>query len=98
MESLVWLAIPGMIIAWLFLPRKAREKSNSGAKKYRTSGAVLFGINDVVDKIASNNARLKFTNLNVTNLLSPFAPPLLAVKSMDCADSFSIVNKPAAFS
>jgi hypothetical protein len=54
MESLVWLAIPGMIIAWLFLPRKAREKSNSGAKKYRTSGAVLFGINDVFAPSAAN--------------------------------------------
>jgi hypothetical protein len=54
MESLVWLAIPGLILVWLFLPRKAREKSNSGSKKYRTSGAVLFGINEIFAPSAAN--------------------------------------------
>jgi len=54
MESLVWLAIPGLILVWLFLPRKAHEKSNSGSKKYRTSGAVLFGINEVFAPSAAN--------------------------------------------
>lgn len=33
MESLVWLAIPGLVMVWLFLPRKAKEKPNSGSKK-----------------------------------------------------------------
>jgi hypothetical protein len=54
MESLVWLAIPGLILFWLFLPRKAREKSSSDSKKYRTSGAVLFGINEVFAPSAAN--------------------------------------------
>jgi hypothetical protein len=54
MESLVWLAIPGLILVWLFLPRNAREKSNSVSKKYRSSGAVLFGINEVFAPSAAN--------------------------------------------
>jgi hypothetical protein len=59
MESLVWLAIPGLILVWLFLPRKAREKSNSGPKKYRTSGALLFGINEVFAPSAANAAAVQ---------------------------------------
>ena len=54
MESLVWLAIPGLILVWLFLPRKARENSKSGTKKYRTSGAILFGINEIFAPSAAN--------------------------------------------
>ena len=56
MESLFWLAIPSLILVWLFIPRKAREKSKSGAKKYRSSGAVLFGINEVFAPSAANAA------------------------------------------
>lgn len=56
MEQLVWLSIPGLILVWLFLPRKAREKSNSNSKKYRSSGAVLFGINEVFAPSAANAA------------------------------------------
>jgi hypothetical protein len=54
MESLVWLAIPGLILVWLFLPRKARENSKSRTKKYRTSGAILFGINEIFAPSAAN--------------------------------------------
>jgi hypothetical protein len=54
MESLVWLSISGLILVWLFLPRKAREKSNSNSKKYRSSGAVLFGINELFAPSAAN--------------------------------------------
>jgi hypothetical protein len=54
MESIVWLLIPGLIAAWLFTPRRAREKSNPASKKYRTSGAVLFGINEVFAPSAAN--------------------------------------------
>ena len=59
MESLVWVAIPGLIAVWLFIPRKAREKSKSRAKKYRTSGAVLFGINEVFAPSAANAAAVQ---------------------------------------
>ena len=54
MESLVWLSISGLILVWLFLPRKAREKSNSNSKKYRGSGAVLSGINELFAPSAAN--------------------------------------------
>ena len=54
MESLVWIAIPGLILVWLFLPRKARENSKSRTKKYRTSGAILFGINEIFAPSAAN--------------------------------------------
>jgi hypothetical protein len=54
MESLVWLAIAGLILVWLFIPRKTREKSKTGTRKYRTSGAVLFGINEVFAPSAAN--------------------------------------------
>lgn len=54
MESLVWLAILGLILVWVFIPRKARDDSKSGSKKYRTSGAVLFGINEVFAPSAAN--------------------------------------------
>ena len=59
MDSLVWLAIPGLIVVLLFIPRKAREKSKSRAKKYRTSGAVLFGINEVFAPSAANAAAVQ---------------------------------------
>lgn len=54
MESLFWLAILGLILVWLFIPRKARDYSKSGSKKYRTSGAILFGINEVFAPSAAN--------------------------------------------
>ena len=54
MESLVWLAIPGLILVWLFLPRRAQENSKSRTKKYRTSGAILFGINEIFAPSAAN--------------------------------------------
>lgn len=56
MESIVWLTILGLILLWLFIPRKARDNSDRGAKKYRTSGAVLFGINEVFAPSAANAA------------------------------------------
>jgi hypothetical protein len=56
MESVVWLAVTGLLLVWLFIPRKARDNSNRGAKKYRTSGAVLFGINEVFAPSAANAA------------------------------------------
>jgi hypothetical protein len=56
MESIVWLAVIGLLLVWLFIPRKARDNSNRGAKKYRTSGAVLFGINEVFAPSAANAA------------------------------------------
>lgn len=56
MESIVWLAILGVILLWLFIPRKARDNSERGTKKYRTSGAVLFGINEVFAPSAANAA------------------------------------------
>lgn len=56
MESIVWLAILGVILLWLFIPRKARDNSERGAKKYRTSGAVLFGVNEVFAPSAANAA------------------------------------------
>ncbi len=56
MESIVWLAILGLILLWLFIPRKARDNSDRGAKKYRSSGAVLFAINEVFAPSAANAA------------------------------------------
>jgi hypothetical protein len=55
-ESIVWLAILGLILLWLFIPRKARDNSDRGAKKYRSSGAVLFAINEVFAPSAANAA------------------------------------------
>ena len=54
METLFWLALLAGIAAWLFVPRKAQDKSNKRSKKYPTSGAVLFGINEVFAPSAAN--------------------------------------------
>ena len=56
MESIVWPAVIGLLLVWLFIPRKARDNSNRGVKKYRSSGAVLFGINEVFAPSAANAA------------------------------------------
>ena len=54
MEWLVWLALLAGIALWLFMPRRAREKTDSTRKRYPTSGAVLFGINEVFAPSAAN--------------------------------------------
>ena len=54
METIFWLALLAGIAAWLFVPRKAKDKSNKSSKKYPTSGAVLFGINEVFAPSAAN--------------------------------------------
>jgi hypothetical protein len=53
-ETLFWLALLAGIAAWLFVPRKAQDKSKNRSKKYPTSGAVLFGINEVFAPSAAN--------------------------------------------
>ncbi len=54
METIFWLALLVGIAAWLFVPRKAKDKSKIRSKKYPTSGAVLFGINEVFAPSAAN--------------------------------------------
>lgn len=54
MESVVWLVLLAGIAAWLFVPRKAKETTGKRYKKYATSGAVLFGINEVFAPSAAN--------------------------------------------
>jgi hypothetical protein len=54
METVFWLVLLAGVAVWLFLPRKAPAKSKSRSKKYRTSGAVLFGINEVFAPSAAN--------------------------------------------
>ena len=54
METVFWLVLLAGVAVWLFLPRKAQAKSKSRSKKYRTSGAVLFGINEVFAPSAAN--------------------------------------------
>ena len=54
METVFWLVLLAGVAAWLFVPRKAQAKSKSRSKKYRTSGAVLFGINEVFAPSAAN--------------------------------------------
>lgn len=54
MEWLVWLALLAGVAAWLFIPSRAREKSDTAPKRYPTSGAVLFGINEVFAPSAAN--------------------------------------------
>ena len=56
METVFWLVILAGVALWLFVPRKAQAKSKSRSKKYRTSGAVLFGINEVFAPSAANAA------------------------------------------
>ena len=47
METVFWLVLLAGVAVWLLVPRKAQAKSKSRSQKYRTSGAVLFGINEV---------------------------------------------------
>jgi hypothetical protein len=54
METVFWLVLLAGVAVWLFVPRKAQTKSKSRVKKYRTSGAVLFGINEVFAPSAAN--------------------------------------------
>ena len=54
METVFWLALLAGVAVWLFVPRKAQVKSKSRSRKYRTSGAVLFGINEVFAPSAAN--------------------------------------------
>jgi hypothetical protein len=59
MEKVFWLVLRAGVAVWLFLPRKAQAKSKSRSKKYRTSGAVLFGINEVFAPSAANAALIQ---------------------------------------
>ena len=54
MEAVFWLAVLALVAIWLFFPRKVQAKSRTRSKKYRTSGAVLFGINEVFAPSAAN--------------------------------------------
>ena len=56
METVFSLILLAGVALWLFVPRKAQAKSKSRSKKYRTSGAVLFGINEVFAPSAANAA------------------------------------------
>jgi hypothetical protein len=59
METVFWLVLLAGVALWLFVPRKAQAKSKSRSKKYRTSGAVLFGINKVLAPSAANAALIQ---------------------------------------
>jgi hypothetical protein len=59
METVFWLVLLAGVALWLFVPRKAQAKSKSRSKKYRTSGAVLFGINEVFAPSAANAALIQ---------------------------------------
>jgi hypothetical protein len=54
METVFWLVLLAGVAVWLFVPRKVQAKSRTRSKKYRTSGAVLFGINEVYAPSAAN--------------------------------------------
>jgi hypothetical protein len=54
METVFWLVLLAGVAVWLFVPRKVQAKSRTRSKKYRTSGAVLFGINEVFAPSAAN--------------------------------------------
>ena len=54
MDTVFWLVLLAGVAFWLFVPRKAQAKSKSRSKKYRTSGAILFGINEVFAPSAAN--------------------------------------------
>jgi hypothetical protein len=54
METVFWLVLLAGVAGWLFFPRKVQAKSRTRSKKYRTSGAVLFGINEVFAPSAAN--------------------------------------------
>ena len=54
METLFWLALLAGIAVWLFVPRKAKDELSKKTKRYPTSGAVLFGINEVFAPSAAN--------------------------------------------
>ena len=54
METFFWLVLLAGVAVCLFVPRKVQAKSRTRSKKYRTSGAVLFGINEVFAPSAAN--------------------------------------------
>lgn len=51
-----WLFLLGVAAAllFLFLPKKAKLKNPKPGRRYRGSGAVLFGINEVFQPSAAN--------------------------------------------
>jgi hypothetical protein len=53
-EAVFWLVLLAGVAFWLLVPRKAQAKSKTKSKRYRTSGAVLFGINEVFAPSAAN--------------------------------------------
>jgi hypothetical protein len=59
METVFWLALLAGVAGWLFIPSEVQAKSKTRSKKYRTSGAVLFGINEVFAPSAANAAMVQ---------------------------------------
>jgi hypothetical protein len=59
METVFWLVLLAGVAGWLFIPRDVQVKSKTRSKKYRTSGAVLFGINEVFAPSAANAAMVQ---------------------------------------
>ena len=55
MEWILVLAITASLAVVLFLPTNYKERPRK-AKKYRASGAVLFGINEIFQPSAANAA------------------------------------------
>ena len=53
MEWILVLAIIASLVVVLFLPTNYKERPRK-AKKYRASGAVLFGINEIFQPSAAN--------------------------------------------
>ena len=58
MEWILVLAITASLAVVLFLPTNYKERP-SKAKKYRASGAVLFGINEIFQPSAANAASVQ---------------------------------------
>jgi len=58
MEWFVVLAIVASLAVVLFAPTSYKEKPRK-AKKYRASGAVLFGINEIFQPSAANAASVQ---------------------------------------
>lgn len=54
MDPIVLLVALVAIGIWLFMPLRQRDSSRVKSKKYRTSGAILFGINEVFAPSAAN--------------------------------------------
>jgi len=58
MELFLVLAIVTSLVVVLFVPTNYKEKPRK-AKKYRASGAVLFGINEIFQPSAANAAAIQ---------------------------------------